>query len=295
MRQIVISVITPAEILAGYGAGALIRIERDTSATFTTPTEFAVVPIVASATEYEYWDAIGTAAHYYRTRYSKAAPVLTTDYSDYGNVFVAQAGYTSLAKVRLMAKIATDTDEVFLLEMVDAANAWLRGELLGIFVGPSTDTSRTYDIPTSTASLFIPGGVRTVTSLQLRESTGGTLQTVNSTDYVLRPEEWLRLPGLVADRIDFLDSGITGSYNRFYRGTNTVTVIGSFGPATVPADLARIATTVAVWLYQSRQSGAGAVIGNIDTGELIVNRVLTPFDGRTIRRYRSATRSYAWI
>jgi hypothetical protein len=53
-----------------------------------------------------------------------------------------------------------------------------------------------------------------------------------------------------------------------------------------PRALRRIADTVAVWLYQSRNNGGGGIIGGPDTGEMVVNRVLTGADLSTIDLYR---------
>jgi hypothetical protein len=50
--------------------------------------------------------------------------------------------------------------------------------------------------------------------------------------------------------------------------------------------LTRIADTIAVWMFQSRAAGMGGVVGSLETGELVVNRVLTGADIRTIRLYR---------
>lgn len=299
MQKLILDVDDPDDLLDGYGTGALIRVERDTSESMATSAEITTIPIVVGQLEYEYWDQTGTPADYYRVRYSKASPLLDTDYSDYSPVFQATtpAQYTDLFKVKSQAKIEDDTDDAFLIDAIDAADAWMRGEMHGIFIGPSTDTSRTFDLPKASRTVFIPGGVRSVSSLQIREYTGGPLQTILASDYVLRPQAWQRLAGMTTDRIEFVDSiGITGSYTHFYAGYGTAVVNSTaFGPEKVPPDLSRIATTVVIWLHRSRAAGEGAVIGNIDTGELIVNRVLTPFDGWTLQRYRNAVDSFDWV
>ncbi len=89
-RTVKLRVEKPAEVLSSglFGVGALYRIERsiDNGLTYSEVTTGA---IVSTTTAYSYQDLTGIEGYKYRARYSKATPVLSTDYSDYGNVVAA--------------------------------------------------------------------------------------------------------------------------------------------------------------------------------------------------------------
>jgi hypothetical protein len=110
------------DLLAGYGAGAVISIERDTSSAMTGATEIATVPIVDGTQQYEHWDAAGDGSHYYRTAVRAAGG---TPASEYGPVFrgTAQGAYATIqdvvdtmdlpsqAKYSLLQRLLDDTSE----------------------------------------------------------------------------------------------------------------------------------------------------------------------------------------
>jgi hypothetical protein len=202
---------------------------------------------------------------------------------DGSTVYRLERGYTDASRLTTMSKAPT-TDASYLRDCADQANSWLIGEV-GRFYGPSTDTSRTFDVDRYGKTVMIPGGVRTVTTLKARTVEGGTLSTVTSTDYLLRPKSWDLVNGLTYDRIELIDA--PASLAQFTPGRDMVEVTSStFGPATPPDALRRVADTVGWWLYQSRASGQGGIVGNPDTGELVQLGVLSPMDWRTIKLYR---------
>lgn len=191
--------------------------------------------------------------------------------------------YTDASRLQVMAKAAT-ADYSYLQVCAEAANSWLIGEV-GRFYGPSTDASRTLDVEGYPRHILVPGGVRSITTLKYRTVEGGTLNTITSTDYVLRPKAWDLLDGLAYDRIELISA--PASITTFYPGRDMVEITSStFGPASPPPALRAIADTVGWWRYQSRAAGMGGVVGSIDTGELILNSVLTPTDWRMIKLYR---------
>jgi hypothetical protein len=275
--------IDSADLLVGYGAGAKVYL-------YSSATEagaYALVTSVAivSGTEsYEIWDSAGSDTTWYKSRIGDATATTFSEYSDPFQVG-AQEGYTSLVRVKRHLKVTNTADDAYILDCVDSANAWLTAEV-GRFYGPSADTSRSFDVERDSKTLMIGGGVRTVTTLEVRLQEGGTLYTVPAADYVLRPPAWDLLPGLTYDRIEFVDLP-TGGYDRFHAGRNMAVVTSTtFGPEVPPLALTRIADTIAVWMFQSRAAGMGGVVGSLETGELVVNRVLTGADIRTIRLYR---------
>ncbi len=202
---------------------------------------------------------------------------------DGSTVYRLERGYTDASRLTVMSKAPT-TDAAYLRDCAEQANSWLNGEV-GRFFGPSTDASRTYDVDGWCTTLMIPGGLRSVTTLQVRTIEGGSLSTVTSTDYVLRPKVWDLIDGLAYDRIELIN--YPASLQQFYPGRDMAVVTSStFGPATPPPALRRIADTVGWWLYQSRAAGASGMVGGPDTGELLINRVLTGADLSTIDLYR---------
>lgn len=210
-------------------------------------------------------------------------------HSDGATVTRLERGYTDATRLKTMVK-STSVDDAYLQTVADQANGWLNAEV-GNFYGPSTDTVRTFDVPYDCNELPIADGIRSFTTVEIKlRSSDAAFQTVTNGDVVARPLAWERLDGLEADRLVFLDWPI-GSYRYFYAGIGTARVTGTFGPAAPPNALRRIADTVGVWLYQSRAAGAGGIIGSLDAGELVVNRVLTPLDLRTIKLYRGVNPS----
>lgn len=208
---------------------------------------------------------------------------------DGSTVYRLERGYTDASRLQVMAK-ATSVDYSYLRDCADQANSWLTSEV-GRFYGPSTDSSRSYDIEaTGQKTLMIPGGLRSVSTLQYRTTEGGSLTTVTSTDYVLRPKSWDLLDGLAYDRIELIT--YPASLQFFTAGRDMAVVTSStFGPASPPHALRRIADTVGWWLYQSRASGTPGLVG-MDSEELMVNRVLTGADILTIKRYRGVGPSF---
>ena len=95
--------------------------------------------------------------------------------------------YTSLADVRAQMKLAVaDTaSDTQLTTCVRRANAFLVARI-GAFLGPSDDTIRTYDTGYGN-TLWIRDGIRTLTLLETRTSTGGDYTAVDTDDVFLRP------------------------------------------------------------------------------------------------------------
>jgi hypothetical protein len=216
-------------------------------------------------------------------------------HSDGATVTRLERGYTDASRLTTLAK-ADSVDYSYLQTCAAAANAWLNGEV-GHFLGPSTDTVRTYDVEYGTNSvlgsgsstynntLMIAGGLRTLTKAELRVNSNSSTWIDVTADALPRPLSWDRIDGLEADRILLTDYPTVG-YRYWYPGYGVARVTGVFGPASPPNALRRIADTVGWWLYQSRSSGAQGMVGGPDTGEMVINRVLTGADLSTIDLYR---------
>jgi hypothetical protein len=212
---------------------------------------------------------------------------------DAATVTRLERGYTDASRINKMAK-ADIADASYLQDCADQANSWLNSEV-GQFYGPSTDTQRTYDVESISKTLKIPGGIRSLTTLEIKTYTSeSTWHAVAAGDIFLRPHPWDRLDGLVADKIVLADFP-TGQYWFFYYGSDVVRPTGVFGPPEPPNTLRRIADSVGWWLYQSRDAGGTGIIGQLDTGELVVNHVLTAMDVRTIQLYRNSSGTYSYV
>jgi hypothetical protein len=191
----------PDDLLASdaFGAGAKVRFE--TSADQVSWSEFTSVVIVSGTTRYEVHHLAGSRLSYYRTRYSKASPAVAQDYSDYSPTFQAgqAAGWTSLDRVRTRTGIVpTDTtDDANLQTFVDAVNEEMTRQVT-LFLGPSSDTVRKYNVLSRsfTRALYIPGGPRSCTLLEIARYTTAAFETVNGAEYVLLPLPGYQDPGL---------------------------------------------------------------------------------------------------
>jgi hypothetical protein len=205
----------PQNVLDTYGAGALIRLERDTSSAMSGATEATTIPVVAGTTEYEYRDTTGVAGtHWYRSRYSKASPSVGADYSGYGPVFQAGAAageVITLETVKTWADIDDTIDDGWLALAVGAVNrAIVGGNGIGVDLGPSPDTTRTYDLETAEGRRatvrgdtrrIIPGGIRAFTTVEV--SVDGTTWVEVTSDVRVGPAVHERAPGEPGSWIEF--------------------------------------------------------------------------------------------
>ena len=186
----------PQDTLDTYGAGALIRIERDSVQTMTGATEVTTQAVAATTTQYEYRDQTGVqGTSWYRTRFSIATPTLPAHYSAYSTPRRG-AGYDytwpALALAR-MGKSAT-SDTTVLQSLADGINRDLNRRL-GYFVGPSDDTLRVLHGDNAQPHcygrrIYIPGGIRTLTAVRIATQTGGTLAAATLADFNLGPDAW---------------------------------------------------------------------------------------------------------
>lgn len=164
---------------------------------------------------------------------------------------VPDAEWTGLGHMMDTLGLTTADQAAVMLPCVEAANAEV-SRRVGIFLGPSADTVRTYDGSGAVRDgtrLPIPGGIRSLSQVRLASSTGGTLTTATLADFVLRPKTHEMRPGAAHLWVDAIGS------DRFSDGYDNVELTGEFGPAAVDADCARIADMIAARMYQYSESG----------------------------------------
>ena len=305
MQKLTINVDEPDDLLSGYGAGALLRVERDTTAAFTAPVEVTTIALVATTRQYEYWDVNGASGDYYRTRYSTATPSVSTDYSDYSDVF--QAGqinvYATLDDVtETMSVASSDTAKLNLLAdlLVDATDQITRMCGRSFFRSPqiSGTETRLYHVRNlRERSLvravgrgldIVPGSI---TSVEIADQTGGTYTTVaaGSTGYWTDPQN----PDAGFPIEDIVLSRIGATYLVYPYGDQIVRITAAFGWAAVPALVKRATVDLArEWFRQG--PGGGGPIGIGALGQPIFGSGMPP---TVLQLYRSdyRKRSFSYV
>ena len=255
-----VSITDPQNILDTYGTGALYRIERGSSSAMSDASEITAAEVSNDGTEYEYRDQTGVAGtHWYRLRYSKASPSVASDYSGYGAVF--QAGALSgevitLETFKTWADIDDTVDDPWLPLAIGSCNRAIIGPSgVGLDLGPSPDTTRTYDASAAVRNgtrLYIPGGIRSFTTVEV--STDEATWTAVTSDVRIGPASHERPPGEPGSYIEF--KPYTASYSTF-AGYHYIRITGTafatFGWDAWPMDLVQAAVAATKRMMQDRQ------------------------------------------
>lgn len=256
--RVTLTVDDPQDILDTYGAGALARLERDTTSAMTGATEVTTVAIVAGTTAYEYRDADGTPGDdWYHWRFSTATPGVADDYSGYGPVFQAGAPggeVIVLETVKTWQDIDDTEDDKWLPIGVGAMNrAIIRG--IGVDIGPSPDTTRTYDACDAVRDgrrLWIPGGIRSFTTVEV--SYDGTTWTDVTASVRIGPSAQARPagePGAYVEFKPYVSDGVA-SFSGYVYVRITGTAFATFGWDAYPLDLVQMATSAFQRMYADR-------------------------------------------
>lgn len=229
----------PQDVLDTYGAGALIRVERDTTSAMTGASEVTTIAVVAGTTEYEYKDASGVAGtHYGRYRLSKASPSVAADYSGYFPVYqygASAGGPLTLETAKTWGEIDDTADDGWLSLAVRSVNRAGVGAI-GVDLSSSPDTTRTYDAAAVVANgtrLWIPGGIRAFSTV---ETGDGTTWTTVTTTVRVGPLAHSRAPGEPGSYIETIPGQTTLlDASDFIRITGTA--FACFGWDAWPMDL----------------------------------------------------------
>lgn len=295
MLKLAINVDDPADLLSGYGAGALIRVERASTSAFLDATEIMTIPIVTGTSRYERWDTTGTSDHWYRVRYSTASPAVATDHSDYSDGFQVTASdvqaWATPAGMKLRMGIDDSNDDDLMWQYAMEANSWLQGRI-GRPVGPVASTTYFFDgsdVIADGKCLPVPFGIRSVSALAVRATTGDAYTSIPSSDYFLRPKPQARDTGWPATQVWLTDNPSSGNGwgTRFpCHGFDAIQMTASAGWDEQPADLVELAHRLAVSSFRARAYGTGAeyVVG--EDGERVFEREMSARDWGTVRFYR---------
>lgn len=167
--------------------------------------------------------------------------------------------WTSLLDLKDWIDIPDGDDDSGLLLALDATNAYIT-LCVGRFLGPSDDTTRTYrriepDRAEGCRVLWVPGGLRSFDTLELRRASTDDWEEVTSGDVVLGPPSWDLRPGQAYSWLEFIDDP-TGSWLAFpWHGEMRLTD-AEFGPEVVDPVGAQIARTAMTRMWEAREEGS---------------------------------------
>lgn len=231
MIAVDIDIVSAETVLDGYGAGALIRLERASSASGPW-VEVATEPVVADVNGYTIWDSGGSSGNWYRSRVSDAA--LTT-FSAYEAPFqvgtrLAYAEVEDL--VELLPRVQAPRDENMLRDTLRRASAVIdarTGHDWHRHPNVSGTETRYYSVSRSGWWLDIPEGVVSVSELAIASWTGADYAVVDPATYFLHPRDRDYSRPFYGLALSPRSSAIV-----FYPGEAVVRITGVFGWPEVP-------------------------------------------------------------
>lgn len=304
-NTIKLSVEAPDEVLntGAYGAGSGIRVQSsatqagayaDISGSGSTP----FVAVVTNTLAYTAYDPNGLSSDWYRTRFENLAATRLSDWSAAFQVGDETAGYLcSVYDLKQRLGTTSSADDELLLEIIREVSDDIE-DYVGQWLAPRptdpTDTmTLVFDVPGDylwwprrSVALEYSGkrvGIRSFTSAGYASTsqpdTGGTFTSIPAASLVIRPRPASTDPGL---RLEFL---ATGSGGFFWTGQNTITVTGSFGPASVPPRIQSVALAMATRRYMGKETAAAAIGLGPDGGVKLLGDI-SPAMRNTLDRMR---------
>lgn len=296
---------SPDEILnaGAYGAGAVIRLQTsateagafaDVSGTGSTPT----IAIVTATNSYTGYDPNGIVSSWYRTRYENAGATRLSDWSaafQVGDETTGQLCSLYDACQRMFGTSTTTANNTEMIleiirevsdEIEDYVGAWLAPRP----TNPASTMTLLFDVERLGRSLVLENGVkrvgiRTLSSLGVatisQPESGGTYTTATVADVMLRPRPTADGP---AARLEFLYPAV-GAISFFYPGYNTVSAVGSFGPASVPPRIQAVALAAVTKRFLGKETAATAIQLGPDGGIRLLADV-SPAMRETLTRMR---------
>lgn len=202
----------------------------------------------------------------------------------------ATGAYATASALKALIGI-TDTDDDTLIGLIcDRVNQYIESQTKQV-LAPISSATYKYDgnglkhlylpMPSDAATTKSIGGIRAITLLEFASESGGTYETIASTDYFLRdrhgmngPYRWLALSDLPA-----------GSYSAFPEGFATVRITGTAGWTAIPDDVTAMALSVAHRAWNGRQSGQQNLVGADDMARPFVAQYFDPTDRATLKSY----------
>ncbi len=255
-----------ADLITGYGAGAKLYLERDTTSAFAAPTVVASPALISGTEQYEIWDTAGTDASWYRSRIGNTGGTLYSNYSA-----VAQPGsfsaYATLDELLRTMSVATgDTEKYSLLSdlLVDASNAidQMCGRDFYRHPQVSGDETRYFHVRrpgqrSLTRAIGMGLDIISVTTLELASVTGGTYTAVAAgpAGYWMEPQNVA--PGWPFDDVMLSDLGNT--FGAYALGEQVVKLTAAFGWSAIPPLVKRATIDQAREWYRQGPGGGGPI------------------------------------
>lgn len=199
----------------------------------------------------------------------------------------AIGSYATASALKAMIGITDTNDDTLLGLVCDRVNQYIETTCRQV-IAPITSAAYLYDgnglsriflpMPVSASYLGI-GGARAVTLVEIASETGGTFETIASTDYRLHshfnvagPYRWLQMSDKPA-----------GNYTIFPKGQANVRVTMTAGWAAIPDDITETALSIALHAWNARQ--AGYIDATDLTGVPPIARYVSGRDRETLKRY----------
>jgi hypothetical protein len=196
--------------------------------------------------------------------------------------------YTSGTAIKTRLGLNDSVDDTVLASYATAVNEWIE-TYTERQIGPTTGGTAVFDGAIDASEdgryLYVPQGVRTITSLTVAPSTGATPVSATASDLVILPRSHNRPPDWPGFEVRIVDIP-TGSVTYFASGFGNITLVGDFGWASIPAKPAEVATTIGVRLWHGRQTGQADVVGSDETGAPIVSRFVSIEDRNYLRQFQ---------
>ena len=263
-----------ADLIAGYGTLARIYLYSAASeaGAYTVIDSLA---LAAGTEQYEFWDATGTSATWYKARFGN---LLATVFSDYSDAFQSSAitayatlddlletmdigvGSGSTGRLNLLADLLADASA-----MIDVAcgRRFYRDPQVG---GTATFTFDVIDPYATTLTAAIGRGVDiiSVTTLEHRGSTTGAYATIaaGDTGYLLdRDADAL---GTVATHWPYTDLSLSpdsATRTTWPTGRSSIRLVGALGFPRVPALVKRACVDLARDMYRQGPGGGAQQAG----------------------------------
>ncbi len=151
------------------------------------------------------------------------------------------------------------------MRAANAANAEIN-DYVGFYIGPSNDTTRTFDGQDAVRAgtrLWIRGGIRRLTAISLGWASNDTSITGLVTDVNLMPRAYDMAPGMPAQWLDVVRYP-AGTFYVFPPFTGNILLTGDFGMAVTPAHVLDIADQLGMWKWMSKQSGTVITTGDYE-------------------------------
>jgi hypothetical protein len=194
--------------------------------------------------------------------------------------------YATRGGVKRRMEITDSTDDEVLDDIVADVNLDIE-DMTGRQIGPGTVSGQLldgFDAIEGGLCLEYPKGLRSVSSLEVASTTGGTFSAVDSGDIYLRPSEHLRQPDWPSFELWLTDIPSSGTaLPVFMPGRDNIRLSADIGWAAIPSTITSAAEVTVMRTFLSNRGGH--VDGSDELGERSFRALWRMWDVRTVKRY----------